>query len=89
MPKAKKAPPSADHIQPPQEAPNRQRLQFDFHPAQVVDLDRLVEVYGASSRAEVIRRALHLLKVATAAKEKGGGMAIYDSNDNYNKIMIL
>jgi hypothetical protein len=44
------------------ESGTKQRLQFDFSEAAVAELERLKGKIGASSRAEVIRHALGVLK---------------------------
>ena len=40
----------------------KQRLQFDFTPEAVKDIDELGKKIAAANRAEVVRRALHLMK---------------------------
>ncbi len=40
----------------------KKRLQFDYTPEQVADIDKLQEEIGASNRAEVLRRALRLMR---------------------------
>ncbi len=44
----------------------KKRLQFDFTEEAVAQIDVLAKRIGASTRAEVIRRALLLLETSTA-----------------------
>lgn len=44
------------------------RIQFDFTDEQLGRLDGLVQKMGASSRAEVVRRALHLMELAQSGE---------------------
>ena len=44
------------------------RIQFDFTDEQLARLDGLVQRMGAASRAEVVRRALHLMDVAQSGE---------------------
>lgn len=44
------------------------RVQFDFTNEQLARLDGLVHRMGAASRAEVVRRALHLMDRVESGK---------------------
>lgn len=64
------------------------RLQFDFSPEWVARIDALVKRFDASSRAEIVRRALDLLDHVT----KDGGQEERDPvirRDDCSKIKIV
>lgn len=44
------------------------RVQFDFSPGALALLDELKDRMGSASRAEVVRRSLHLMDLALAGK---------------------
>jgi len=52
------------------------RIQFDFKPAQIDRMDRLVDKVEAASRAEIIRRALmimeHIADEDVYVRDEGG-----------------
>ncbi len=56
------------------------RVQFELAPAAIDKLDRLVEVSGASSRNEVVRRALALF--GTALDEDQHDRHLYVMSDD-------
>jgi metal-responsive CopG/Arc/MetJ family transcriptional regulator len=47
------------------------RVQFDFKPQALDVLDRLVQRTDATSRAEVVRKALALYKMTLQAQDQG------------------
>lgn len=61
-----------------QEAEKKIRIQFDFSQESLANLDKLVQLLGASSRAEVIRRALTLLSDALDESQKGRRLGFKD-----------
>jgi hypothetical protein len=53
-------------------------------------LDDLKSRLGKTSRAEVLRKAIALLEVATSAKDEGNDVAIVDKNGNIvTRIMLV
>ena len=56
----------------------KRRLQFDFSDEAVQRLDKLAVDLDASSRAEVVRRALALLDRLVEAEKSGGKVLIRD-----------
>ena len=60
------------------------RVQFDFTEPAVRQLDELVAETGAASRAEVVRRALGLLKAALDTQKEGGK----DQNGDVEKVCL-
>lgn len=50
----------------------KQRLQFDFTDDEVRELDELVELMGAASRIEVLRRILGAAMIIFKAQGSGG-----------------
>ncbi len=56
------------------------RINFDVTPELDNVISELTSKTGSSSKAEFIRRAIALMKVATEAKEKGEKIMIADSN---------
>lgn len=44
-------------------------------------LDRLKSEMGASSKVEIIRKAIHLLEMAQQAKERGQSLAFIDDQE--------
>jgi len=53
---------------------------FDFDPKLVKVIDQLKRDMNASSRSEVIRRAIALLKVASQTEKEGGEVVIKKGN---------
>ena len=62
------------------------RVQFDFSKESLSNLDKLVEVFSASSRAEVVRRALTLLTDALDEKENGGKLGFKKNDGSFETI---
>ncbi|WP_036487502.1 hypothetical protein [Myxosarcina sp. GI1] len=56
------------------------RLSFDVNEQFQEDFDKLVELTHSTSKAEVFRRAIALLKVASEAQAKGEKLMIADEN---------
>jgi hypothetical protein len=59
-----------------------------FHRQTVEMMHRLRESFGATSNADVIKKALALLEIARQAKERGGNMVIQDP-EGIHKILGL
>lgn len=55
---------------------NKHRLQFDFSESATKRLDELVDKFQASSRAEVVRKALVLLEHVAKAQADGAEIII-------------
>ena len=53
-----------------------QRLQFDFSPQVVEALDRLVKATNATSRAELLRKALALYDAVVDCRDTGAKVII-------------
>ncbi len=56
------------------------RVSFDVNEKFQEDFEKLVELTNSSSKAEVFRRAIALLKIATEAKAKGEKLMIADED---------
>jgi Arc/MetJ-type ribon-helix-helix transcriptional regulator len=56
------------------------RVSFDVNEQFQEDFEKLVELTNSSSKAEVFRRAIALLKIATEAQVKGEKLMIADEN---------
>lgn len=56
------------------------RVSFDVNEKFQEDFEKLVELTNSSSKAEVFRRAIALLKIATEAQAKGEKLMITDED---------
>ena len=56
------------------------RVSFDVNEQFQEDFEKLVELTNSTSKAEVFRRAIALLKIATEAHAKGEKLMIADEN---------
>jgi Arc/MetJ-type ribon-helix-helix transcriptional regulator len=56
------------------------RVSFDVNEQFQEDFEKLVESTNSTSKAEVFRRAIALLKIATEAQAKGEKLMIADEN---------
>lgn len=65
------------------------RMQFDFAPIAVTELDRLVDETGAASRAEVIRRALAVFDLMMSYKKTGGKVILQDAEGKETALLII
>jgi hypothetical protein len=61
---------------------------FDFEPAVMKVIDKLKDRMHASSRAEVLRRAIALLNAADAAKKEGAEL-VFKKKDGKEQRIIL
>ena len=66
----------------------KHRLQFDFSEKATQRLDEMVEKLHASSRAEVVRKALALLDHVSQAQEQGGEVIIR-TGDREKELLLL
>jgi metal-responsive CopG/Arc/MetJ family transcriptional regulator len=66
----------------------KHRLQFDFSEKATQRLDEMVEQLHASSRAEVVRKALALLDHLSQAREQGG-VVIIRTGERERELLIL
>lgn len=69
------------------EAPEKVRVQFDFSKEHLEELDKLKTSLHASTRAEVIRRALHLFTKVLKAEQEGAEIYIKKADGNTVQIM--
>lgn len=65
------------------------RVQFDFEDRAVQQLDSLVVATGASSRAEVVRRALQTYTALLEATKEGAEIAIRKPGKVDRVLLIL
>lgn len=56
------------------------RVSFDVNEQFQEDFEKLVELTNSTSKAEVFRRAIALLKIAAEAQAKGEKLMIADEN---------
>ena len=66
----------------------KHRLQFDYSEKATQRLDEMVEKLHASSRAEVVRKALALLDHVSQAQEQGGEVIIR-TGDREKELLLL
>jgi Arc/MetJ-type ribon-helix-helix transcriptional regulator len=59
---------------------NMPRVSFDVNEQFQEDFEKLVELTNSTSKAEVFRRAIALLKIAAEAQAKGEKLMIADEN---------
>ena len=52
------------------------RIQLDFSPNAVKELDEMKDLMGVSSRAEVVRQALHWMRWTVLNVSKGGRLLV-------------
>lgn len=65
------------------------RLQFDFNQEAVEKLDELKERLGASSRAEVIRRALALMDRVSTSSQAGAEITIKGPKGDQQHLVLV
>jgi metal-responsive CopG/Arc/MetJ family transcriptional regulator len=68
---------------------DKARVQFDFSKESLDKLDEIVNTINASTRAEVIRRALTLFTEVLAAEKRGAKILFRDSDGTITQIMPL
>jgi hypothetical protein len=74
---------------PPMQDKARVRVQFDFSKESLTKLDEIVLRVNASTRAEVIRRALTLLTEVLEAEGRGAKMLFREADGTTIQIMPL
>jgi hypothetical protein len=67
--------------------PDSVQTTFKFNRQTLAIIDQLKKEFGASSKAEVIRKALALLELARQARENGGTIAVVDTDGTHHKIL--
>ncbi|HEV2705900.1 MAG TPA: ribbon-helix-helix protein, CopG family [Pyrinomonadaceae bacterium] len=65
------------------------RVQFDFSKEALDKLDEIVEKVNASTRAEVIRRALTLFTEVLAAEQRGAKVLFREKDGTLIQLMPL
>ena len=65
------------------------RVQFDFSKESLAKLDEIVKTVDATTRAEVIRRALTLYTEVLNAQERGAKIYFRESDGSMVQIMPL
>jgi hypothetical protein len=70
-------------------AEEKARVQFDFSQASLKKLDEIVASVNASTRAEVIRRALTLYTEVLEAEKRGAKILFRESDGTMVQIMPL
>lgn len=68
---------------------DKARVQFDFSKDSLDRLDEIVESVNASTRAEVIRRALTLYTEVLAAEKRGAKVLFREKDGTLIQIMPL
>lgn len=59
---------------------------FDTNTAEL--LERLKKHYNATSKAEVVRKAIALLEIARQASERGGEMAVINMDETVERVLV-
>jgi hypothetical protein len=67
----------------------KKRLQLDCSDRTVARLDSILERTGASSRAEVIRRALELYGCCIALRDNGAEIVLREENGTECGLLLL
>jgi metal-responsive CopG/Arc/MetJ family transcriptional regulator len=70
-------------------APEKARVQFDFNKESLDKLDEIVAAVNASTRAEVIRRALTLFTEVMAAEKRGAKVLLREKDGTMIQLMPL
>jgi len=68
--------------------PDLVQIVIKVPPSVARELDALQKYYNASSRAETIRKALSLLRLAQRAKEQGGDIAIVAADGITQRVLV-
>jgi metal-responsive CopG/Arc/MetJ family transcriptional regulator len=64
------------------------QIVIKLAPNVVSELDELQRAFGATSRAEIVRKALGLLRLAQRAREQGGDIAIVLADGVPQKVLV-
>lgn len=70
-------------------SPNKVRVQFDFNKKSLDKLDELVDLVGAGTRAEVIRRALTLFTELLSADQRGAKLMLREQDGQEKELLPL
>jgi metal-responsive CopG/Arc/MetJ family transcriptional regulator len=73
----------------PQPVQEKARVQFDFSRESLAKLDEIVSLVSASTRAEVIRRALTLYTEVLEAEKRGAKILFRESDGTMVQIIPL
>lgn len=58
------------------------RINFEASPELEETIEKLVKLTNSSSKSELLRRSIALMKIAAEAQEKGEKIVIADENRN-------
>jgi hypothetical protein len=61
---------------------------FKFDARTVAMIEQLKKEFGATTKAEVIRKALALLELARRAREQGGDIAVMDHEGRASRVLL-
>jgi hypothetical protein len=70
-------------------AQDKARVQFDFSKDSLAKLDEIVSAVNASTRAEVIRRALTLYTQVLDAEKRGAKICFREPDGTMVQILLL
>jgi hypothetical protein len=73
----------------PKHSAEKARVQFDFSKESLDKLDEIVETVNASTRAEVIRRALTLFTEVLTAERRGAKIFLREPDGTLIQVMPL
>ena len=71
------------------ELPQKKRIQFDFDVEALEKLDRVVDSTDATTRAEVIRRALSLYIKFVDSAQSGATLCLEESDGTVKRFLPL
>lgn len=61
---------------------------FEVNPQMQKTLEKLRKHFGASSQAEILRRAIAFLEVARETEAKGGEVVVRDKDKHEAKVLL-
>ena len=67
----------------------KKRIQFDLTQPMVYTLDQLVEQTGATTRSEVIRRAIDIYRRLLDERLKGSVLVFVDKNGQQRQVEFI
>lgn len=67
----------------------KRRMQFDFTEDAYRRLEKLTKVSGASSKAELVRRALAMYDRAAQCMKEGGKLVIVTSDGEQKELLFV
>lgn len=68
---------------------NKVRLNLEFNPLAVENLERMIDQSHSASRTEVIRKALRLLDEVLEHKQNGGKLVFQHADGSQETVRIL